>query len=96
MIGLSLKEGGRHLGGMFFRRGSAVEFIKPGSSFRRIHPDRLEETAKVLSVGPDASGITHVWFQIDFKRPFVDSFTDGQRVLALKSFASLYTERVAA
>jgi hypothetical protein len=53
------------------------------------------ETAEVLSVSPDTYGIPHVRFNVSFQRPTRSITHEGQRVLALKSFAERYTERCA-
>lgn len=92
-----LKNGsGRTLSSFFFKRSSSLEDVRPGSTFRRIHSDRMVETAQVLSVGTDSYGIPHVRFQVSFRRPDRDKFDGGARMLALKSFADLYKERVSA
>jgi hypothetical protein len=86
---------GRELCSMFFRRGNALEYIKAGSTFRRTHRDRMVETAEVLSVATDSFGIPHVRFSLRFKRPDRNEVTEGPRMLALKTFAELYSERCA-
>jgi len=53
-------------------------------------------TAQVLSVGTDSYGIPHVRFQVSFRRPNQSRFDGGGRMLALKSFADQYRERVSA
>lgn len=91
---LNITETGRALSSMFFKRGAKLEYIRPGSTFRRVHSDRMEETAKVLSVGTDSFGIPHVHFHVSFRRPDRNFFDGGARMLALRSFADRYTERV--
>jgi len=86
---------GRELCSMFFKRGSALEYIKAGSSFRRTQPDMVE-TAEVVSVSADSFGIPHVRFHVSFKRPARDAMKEGPRVLALKTFIERYTERCTA
>ena len=83
---------GRELCSMFFRRGDSLEYIKAGSAFRKTHPDRMIETAEVLSVATDSFGIPHVRFQVRFQRPARDAQVEGPRMLALKTFAERYTE----
>jgi hypothetical protein len=81
---------------MFFKRGASLEYITAGSTFRRTEP-HVVETAEVLSVSTDSFGIPHVRYNVSFHRPTRSSAThEGQRVLALKSFAERYTERCAA
>ncbi len=87
-------ETGRPLNSMFFKRGRKFEYIRAGSTFRRIHDDKMIETATVLSVATDSFGIPHVQFQVTFRRPNRNFFDGGARMLALKSFAEHYTERV--
>lgn len=88
------KDNGRTLSSFFFKRGSKLEYVRPGSTFQRTHSDSMVETAQVLSVGTDSYGIPHVRFQISFRRPNRNKFDGGARMLALKSFADQYRERV--
>ena len=62
----------------------------PGVIFERVHPDQLFETAKVISVDTYPFGIPHVRYQIAFQRPNCSIFDEGQRMLALQSFAERY------
>jgi len=81
---------------MFFKRGSSLEYITAGSTFRRTEA-HVVETAEVLSVSTDSFGIPHVRYNVSFQRPArTATHHEGQRVLALKSFAERYTERCAA
>ena len=50
----------------------------------------------MLSVGTDSYGIPHVRFQVSFSRTDRNQFDGGARMLALKSFAEQYRERVPA
>jgi hypothetical protein len=88
-------ETGRPLTSMFLKRGRKLEYVRAGSRFRKIHPDTMIETATVLSVATDSFGIPHVKFQVTFRRPNRNFFDGGARMLALKSFAKHYKERVA-
>ena len=90
------RENGKSLAGMFFRRGKAFENVLPGCLFRRIHDNELVETSEVESVAADAYGIPHVKFKVTFSRPNRFSYDEGSRMLALKSFADRYRERVSA
>lgn len=90
------EEAGQVLRNMLFRRGNEAEDVQPGSTFQRIHADALIETAKVLSIAEDPYGIPHVKFLVSFRRPNRSTFDEGNRMLALKSFADLYKERVTA
>jgi len=85
---------GRELRSMFFKRGASLENVTAGSTFRRTDANIIE-TAEVLSVSNDTFGIPHVKFNVSFQRPTRTVTHEGQRVLALKSFAERYTERCA-
>ena len=63
------------------------------SRIRKQHP---EVKVVVLSVSTDSFGIPHVRYNVSFQRPARPATSEGQRVLALKSFAERYTERCAA
>lgn len=90
--------GGAHaLKSIFSKRGDTLELVRPGCTFRRIHPDNLVETAKVVAVGADAHGIPHVKFQVSFARPNRGATSEEtSRMLALKTFADRYKDRVPA
>lgn len=90
------EETGQVLRSMLFRRGNGADTVQPGSTFQRVHPDDMIETAKVLSVAEDSYGIPHVKFQISFRRPNRNTFDEGNRMLALKTFADRYKEQVPA
>jgi hypothetical protein len=96
IMGWMKSETGRSLSSFLFKRGSQLEYVRPGSTFRRVHDDMMVETARVLSVGTDPYGIPHVRFQVSFSRTDRNQFDGGARMLALKSFAEQYRERVSA
>ena len=85
---------GRELRSMFFKRGGSLEYITAGSTFRRTDA-HVVETAEVLSVSSDPYGSPHVRYKVRFQRPARPATNEGQRVLALRSFAERYTERCA-
>ena len=85
---------GRSLSSFFFNRGRILEYVRAGSTFQLVHQDKMVETAQVLSVGTDSYGIPHVSFQVSFRRPDGNKCDGGARMLALKSFADQYRERV--
>ena len=64
---------------------------------RRFPP--LDGQLEVGAIAPggngidDSFGIPHVRYKVGFKRPYIDFFDGGTRVLALKSFAERYPER---
>jgi hypothetical protein len=76
-------------------RGDTATEIRPGSRFCRRRRDNVTETATVLDLRPDPFGIPHVHFTLVFEQPSLGSFNEGLRVLALRSFVSAYSERVA-
>ena len=84
----------RVLTGKSGKRGKLLAAVTPGSTFRRVHADRLEETAKVLAIAKDPYGIPHVRFRVSFRRPNRNFFDGGARMLALESFADHYSEEV--
>ena len=84
----------RGLNSFFFKRGKSMEYVRPGSQFRRLRRDGLFETARVLSVATDPHGIPHIRFQVTFDQPDRNEVDGGVRMLALKSFADKYRERV--
>lgn len=77
-----------------FHRGGHLENIEAGATYRRVHEDKMEETAEVLSIADDPYGIPHVRFQVSFRRPNRNFFDGGARMLALNSFTDRYTELV--
>ncbi len=90
------QETGQVLRSMLFGRRNDTESVQPGSTFQRVHADDLIETAKVLSVAEDPYGIPHVKFQVSFRRPNRNTFDEGNRMLALKTFADRYKDQVPA
>jgi hypothetical protein len=84
------------LSSIFFKRGSVMEYVRPGTTFCNVHPDKMVETATVLSVSTDSFGIPHVRFRVSFRRPDQNMFDGGDRLLAIQTFAERYTDRVIA
>jgi hypothetical protein len=93
-VGWLDRESDRSLASMFFRRGKALEYVRPGNMFSRLHDNNLLEIAEITSVGTDAYGIPHVRFNVTFSRPDRYACEEGSRMLALRSFAERYRERV--
>ena len=50
-------DNGRSSSSFFFKRGSQLEYVRPGSTFQRVQRDGLVETAQVISVGTDSYGV---------------------------------------
>ena len=87
---------GQTLFAMLFGRGKRMDYVQPGTTFRRVHADELVETAEVESVATDPYGIPHVKFKLIFSRSNRFSYEEGTRMLALRSFTDLYKEQVPA
>lgn len=87
---------GQTLPGMLFGRGRRMEYVQPGTTFRRVHEDELVETAEVESVASDPYGIPHVKFKLIFSRSNRFTYEEGTRMLALRTFADRYREQVPA
>lgn len=90
------QEAGQTLRNIFHRRDRAADSVRPGSTFQRVHPDNLVETAKVLSVDENPYGIPHVKFLVSFQRSNRKTIDEGNRILALETFADRYRDRVTA
>jgi hypothetical protein len=88
-------ERGRSLTSLFVMRGGALEYIKPGGIFRRTREDAVVETAEIIAVYNDPSGIPHVRFDVVFEKPDCASYREGPRVLAVEIFFEKFDERVA-
>lgn len=96
IMGWFSEDMGQALRAKLFRRGNGVENVQAGSTFQRIHADHMIETAKVLSVADGPYGIPHVKFLVSFRRPNRNTFDEGNRMLALKTFTDRYREEVPA
>ena len=78
----------------FVRRGRAFEYIKAGDEFRQPLDLRIGERAKVLSIGLDGQKIPHVRYRVSIRRGHSLEFDGSSRIMALKPFLKLYSERV--
>ena len=79
------------------RRGADdVPLIEPGAIYRRVRPNNLVETARVLAVTTDNVGIPHVRVDIRVDGPHYARISQGQRLLSLDAFAADFTELVGA
>ena len=70
-----------------------VPMVFNGDSFRRFHSPGVMETAKVIAVACDGTGISHVQFNLEFENRGERALE--RRTLALDHFRSLYSEVVA-
>jgi hypothetical protein len=84
---------GQRLSSVFYRRGEVLEYIRAGTSFRRLHSDRTVETAQVLGLYVDLYGIPHITFDLSIERPGRGGYQAGSRTMALKVFCANYGER---
>jgi hypothetical protein len=79
----------------WLRRGNGeLPHIEPGAVFRRVRPNNLIETARVLAVTTDDAGIPHVRVDIEIDGPAYAQISRGQRLLAVAAFAQDYPEQV--
>jgi len=80
----------------FVRRGGQFEYVKAGDVFRQRGADRRGETAVVTAIGLDGQQIPHVRYQLSVRRGLGIAFDGGARIMALKPFLKLYSDRVPA
>lgn len=87
--------------GSFFRTGPKPETrlpdIEVGKIYRHTGPGNLQETAKVIDVGPDGVGIPHVRFEVLVERcrERHNNFA-AVRTLNLETFSTHFSELVEA
>ena len=82
---------GNSWSGFFSRDRRGEDVVKEGSRFFRHRPDRMLETATVLSVSSDRMGIPHVRYNLEIQKlRGTTKFSDGPRSLALETFMSTY------
>lgn len=82
----------RALSNMFARTSDRLQGIQPGTTFRRMHPYNVVETAHIVAVSNDDAGIPHVRFNLRYQHPARTNSDVEQRTLALKSFAERYRD----
>ncbi len=78
--------------GRCFKRGPDKVAIRTGGVYRRIRANNAIETATVLGIHDDPFGIPHVKYKVTIGRSDRSLYWDCKRVLALQSFAELYSE----
>jgi hypothetical protein len=76
-------------------KGQKPAEVKPGDRYQRPHGKGLMETATVLDLRTDTSGIPHVRFQVRFEREASEHIETGLRMLALAAFRSTYCANAA-
>ena len=82
--------------GWFSREERRSKELAPGAVFRKVRPDNLVETAKVLALTKDGYGIPHVRYDLTFEGPTHLRFGEGERLLSVASFNERFPERVPA
>ncbi len=80
----------------FVRREGNYEYVKAGDVFRQRRSGTSGETAVVTAIGLDGQQIPHVRYQLSVRRGLNVTFDGGSRIMALKPFLKLYTDRVPA
>ncbi len=78
-----------------FKRELNLAAIEAGCVYRRVRTDNMFESAKVEEITNDSCGIPHVRFRISIGGTDRFLFQDGPRLLALRSFAEQYSEKIA-
>ena len=69
--------------------------VIPGAVFRHANAHDTVETAEVIAVDRDETGIAHVRFHVRIRRANL-TFADEVRLLSLESFKAHFPEQVAA
>ncbi len=80
----------------FVKRGGNYEYVKAGDIFRQRGSAHAGETAVVTAIGLDGQQIPHVRYKLSVRRGLGITFDAGSRIMALKPFLKLYTDRVPA
>jgi len=81
--------------GNLFKASDKPLDVREGATYRHRGPGELTETAKVLHVGPDPMGITHVRYHVmvESERDRRANFEDS-RTLNIETFADYFSEPV--
>jgi hypothetical protein len=81
--------------GNLFKTSEKLLDVREGATYRHTGPGEFTETAKVVHVGPDAMGITHVRYRVrvasarERKANFEES-----RTLNIETFSDYFSETV--
>jgi len=78
----------------FVKRGGQYEYVKAGDVFRQRTAGNTGESAVVTAIGLDGQQIPHVRYTLRVRRGLGVTFDGGSRIMALKPFLKLYTDRV--
>ena len=81
--------------GNLFKSGDRPRDVREGATYRHTGPGELTETAKVLHVGPDPMGITHVRYlvMVESARENRAGFEES-RTLNIETFSDYFSETV--
>jgi hypothetical protein len=81
--------------GNLFKTSERLLEVREGATYRHTGPGDLTETAKVLHIGPDPMGITHVRYRVmvESARENRVSFEDS-RTLNIETFSDYFSETV--
>ena len=77
---------------VFKSRRRNANAIAPGAVYRHATKTQAVETARVLDVSMDTTGIAHVRFHVHISRGDT-TFVDEERILALESFRDRFRDR---
>ena len=90
---------GSSMGNLFKVSGKPLDVgdVREGATYRHKRPGELTETAKVVHVGPDAMGITHVRYRVmvECPREHRANFEES-RTLNIETFSDYFFETVEA
>jgi len=83
--------------GNLFKTSERPLDVREGATYRHTGPGDLTETAKVLHIGPDPMGITHVRYRVmvENARQHTAKFEDS-RTLNIETFSDYFSETVEA
>ena len=71
--------------------------VREGATYRHRGPGELTETARVVHVGPDPMGITHVRFEVMVENACENrAGFEQSRTLNIKTFTDYFSEAVEA
>lgn len=81
--------------GNLFKTSEKLLDVREGATYRHSGPGELTETAKVLHVGPDAMGITHVRYRVMVESAREHRFGfEESRTLNIETFSDYFSETV--
>ncbi len=75
--------------GQWFKSGSRRQEVKVGGVFRNILRGSIVETAKVIDIVPDSTGVPHVHFTVSIRSAYHECFQEN-RTLGLTTFSERF------